>query len=228
MTRARIIRTVLLLTFGFALAGVAAPAAAQPRPAGAQAAVSLLDAIDQGLVRAEFTGNGSASGAAMLLRITRTSQSDLTLAVPVGVLLLNGDAEEQDMVVRQLLGESSGGSGYRPLTLIELRDGDEHVFILEAYCLEAHLDNPSRGSGFTLAGLVGEGVVAVLVAVDRVPDADEEITAIQAAVWAITDNISRDELDEIGYGLEDDEAQLVAEILSAAGFDATTFRLFGG
>jgi hypothetical protein len=164
----------------------------------------------------------------MLLRVARTSPSDLTLIVPLGTLLLNGDAEQQDMVVRQLLGESRGGSSYRPLTLIELRDDDEHVFILEAYCLEAHLDNPARGSGFTPAGLAREDVIAVLEAVDRVPDADEEITVIQAAVWAITDDISRDELEEIGYGLDDDEADLAAEILIEAGFDATAFRLFGG
>jgi hypothetical protein len=228
MTRTRIIRAVLVAAISFALGATAAPAAAQQPASGAVDAVSLLDAIDQGLVRAEFTGNGSASGAAMLLRVARTSPSDLTLMVPLGLLLLNGDAEEQDMVVRQLLGESRGGSSYRPLTLIELRDDDEHVFILEAYCLEATLDNPARGSGFTPAGLAGEDVIAVLEAVDRVPDADEEITVIQAAVWAITDDISRDELDEIGYGLDDDEAELAAAILREAGFDATAFRLFGG
>jgi len=228
MTRTRIIRAALVVIVSLALGAAVAPAAAQSPPDRVVDTVSLPDAIDQGLVRAEFTGNGSASGASILLRLARTAPTELTLAVPAGLLLLNADAEEQDMVVRRLLGESTSGSRYRETTLIELRDDDEHVFVLEAYCLEARLDNPSRGAGFTPAGLAHPDVIAVLEAVDRVRGADEEVTVIQATVWAITDNISRDELDEIGYGLNDREARLAAEILGAAGFDAAAFRLFGG
>jgi hypothetical protein len=132
------------------------------------------------------------------------------------------------MVVRRLLGVSTGGSRYQPATLIELRDDDEHAFMLEAYCLEAHRDNPSGGTGLTPAGFAHPDVVAVLQAVDRVPDAAGDIGVIQAAVWAVTDNISAGELEDIGYGLTDREAQLVADVLSAAGFDPTGFRLFGG
>jgi hypothetical protein len=225
-TRAVVVPLLSILAALVLLAG-AGPAAAQPRPPAADA-VSLPDAIDQGLVRAEFSGTGSASGASLLLRVARTSPDDLAITVPLGLLVLNADDAEQDMVVRQLLGASAGGSSYRPAAAIELRDDDEHVFILEAYCLEAHLDNPSRGVAFSANGFVHPDVIAVLEAVDRVPDADEEIEVIQAAVWAITDDISAGELDDIDYSLNERETQLVADILRAAGFDPARFRLFGG
>jgi hypothetical protein len=162
------------------------------------------------------------------LRIARTSSDDLTISVPTGLLLLNEDDEEQDMVVRRLLGISLGGSRYQESTVIDLHDDDEHVFMLEAYCLEAHRDNPTRGTGLTPAGFAHPDVVAVLQAVDQVRDAGDEIGVIQAAVWVITDNVSSEELDDIGYGLSDHEAGLVADVLRSAGFDPAGFRLFGG
>ena len=226
MTRTRIIRAALVAVLTVALGVAAGPVAA--RQASAADAVSLPDAIDGGLVRAEFTATGSASGASVLLRLARTSPEHLTVAVPTGLLLLNTDAEEQDMVVRRLLGESTGGTRYQPATLIELPDDGERIFILEAYCLEAHLDNPSRGVGLTPAGLAHGDIIAVLEAVDRVREAADDIGVIQAAVWVMTDNISGDELDEIGYGLDDREAQVVAAVLREAGFEPAAFRLFGG
>jgi hypothetical protein len=228
MIRTYTVRAFLIAAVAAALLVAGGPVAAQQSPPAATDAISLVDAIDGGLVRAEFTGTGSASGAAVLLRIARTSPDELTIFVPAGLLLVNADDDEQDMVVRRLLGTSIGGARYQPATLIELRDDDEHVYVLEAYCLEAHRDNPSRGTGLTPAGFAHPDVVAVLEAVDRVSDAVDDISVIQAAVWAITDNISADELNEIGYGLSDREAQLVADVLAAAGFDPAGFRLFGG
>jgi hypothetical protein len=223
MTRARAFPVVWLL-----LIGVGIVAAASARGVDAQAgAVSLPDAINQGLVRAEFLGEGGASGAVIRLRVTRAVAEDLAITVPRGLLLRNRNPEEQDMTVRGLLAERTNDRAV-PAEMVELRDDDPHTYVLEAYCLEAELENPSVDAVFVPEGFVEPDLVAVLDAVDQVPDAEDEIDVIQAAVWVLTDDITREKLAEIGYELSDAGVALVGELLRAAGLDPAAYRLFGG
>ena len=229
MTRLRIF-LIVLAALGSALTVLAGvdPTNAQQGPAGAgsETAIALPDAIADRLVEAEFRATGSASGAAVLLRLRRLVAEELTISVPTGMLLLNEDQEEQDMAVRKLLSEAGEGRRYRPATLIELRNDDEHIYIVEAYCLEAQLDNPTEGNLLTFDGFVGADLTAVLEAVDRVRGADDNILAIQAAVWSITDDLSRAELDRIGYRLSNRDVDVARTLIEVAGLDPTRFRLF--
>ena len=231
MTRLRI--------FLFAVAALRSALAAltEPRPTAAQegaprtarqAAIALPDAIADRLVEAEFRATGSASGAAVLLHIQRLVAEDLTISVPAGMLLLNEDQEEQDMVVRKLLGEAGDGRRYGPATLVELRDDDEHTYVLDAYCLEAHLANPSEDNLLTFDGFVGADLTAVLEAVDRVRGVDDDYLPIQAAVWALTDDISRSEMDQLGsdYRLSERDWEVARALIEAAGLDPRRYRLF--
>jgi Thioester domain len=217
-----------LLLAATAIVALLAIDARRPPPSAAQPAmVALHEAIEKGMVDAEFIGTGSASGASIRLRLTRRTPEDVILTVPLGMRLLNADPTEQDMVVRRLLGESTGGSRYTPLTTIELRDDQQRTYVLEGYCLEAELDNPSNGAVFTYDGFVDAGIVAVLDAASRVRGADDAIVAVQAAVWVLTDDISAGELSDIGYGLSAREVDLVRSLIEAAGYDPAGFRLFG-
>ncbi|MGH2586209.1 MAG: hypothetical protein ACRDJE_14950, partial [Dehalococcoidia bacterium] len=204
MTRARAFSAVALLLMSIGMVAVASA-----RGVDAQAgAVSLPDAIDQGLVRAEFLGEGGASGAVIRLQVTRAATMDLTITVPRGLLLRNRNPEEQDMTVQGLLAERTGDRTV-PVAMIDLRDDDTHTYVLEAYCLEAELENPSVDAVFVPEGFVGPDLIAVLDAVDQVPDAEDEIDVIQAAVWVLTDDITREKLAEIGYELSDADVALV-------------------
>src|SRR5829696_1321663 len=158
-----IIALVLMLVAAsaFVLAGDAHVARAQ------DVTLTLSEAIEQGLVQAEFLGTGNASGAAVVLQMRRTVADPLMITVPAGTRLANAAPREQDMVVRRLLGESTGRRLFPPLTQIELRDDETYAFLLEAYCLEAHRDNPSDDAIFNYDGTADATVVAVLNAVDE-------------------------------------------------------------
>lgn len=204
---------------------------AGPREANARQAplaISLAEAIDQKLVEAIFISNGAASGSSVVLSIRRTEALDLSITVRPGMLLLNEFEEEQDMVVLRLLGETTGGTRYLARTTIELRDDASHEYLLDAYCIEAHLDNPSEDAIFTPDGYVAQSLVEVVEAAGRVRAAEGNFLAIQAAIWALTDDITAAELDEIGYRLSSADLAVARAILAEAGFDPASFRLFRG
>ncbi len=197
------------------------------RSARAQAGVSLLDALDQGLVEAQFEATGAASGHVVNVRLRRLTAEPLTLAVPPGLALLNENTGEQDLVVRILLGASAGGSRYNIAGAIVLIDDMAHVYALDGYCLEANNDNPSEGARLSPAGLANPEVVRVMLAANDLPGAGDEISAIQAALWAVTDDLTEEQLASIGYALSPDERTIARTILEQAGLDPARYRLFG-
>ena len=52
-----------------------------------------------------------------------------------------------------------------------------------------------------------------------------EIGIIQPAVWAITDNPTRDDLNQVGYGLSDQDLQSVRDLLKLAGLNPANYQL---
>ena len=64
---------------------------------------------------------------------------------------------------------------------------------------------------------------AILQAVDRMPGMDAEIAAIQAAIWAVTDNPTWAELAERGYSPDHER---VRSLLQEAGLDPICTALF--
>jgi hypothetical protein len=178
--------------------------------------MTLPQAMNERIVDGRLEGTGGASGSVMDLHIKRISPANLSLAVPTGLVVHNPSATEQDLVLRGLLG---------PPTVV-LVDDAWHVFNLEGYCLQADLDNPSEGSGLTLGEKADARVVAVLEAISQVQSAEGNTEAIQAAVWAVTDDISLPHLEELDYRLSDDDLLVARWLIKAAGLDPSTFSLF--
>jgi hypothetical protein len=173
-----------------------------------------------------FESTGAASGSAALLKVRRMVPEDLTITVETGLTLVSSEPQRQDVGVLRLLGATAGGRRYTPATTIVLQDDDEHTYLIEAYCLNAHKDNPRSGMAFTMGGPARGDVVAVLESAARNPDAEDEYLGIQAAVWALTDNVTRQEMDDIGYGLSESDLELARRIVEDAGIHPGQFRLF--
>lgn len=199
----------------------------RPAPATAQATLSLVDALNRGLVFARFESNGSASGAAIVLSVERLVEEELVLTVPVGMVLLNPETGGQDMAVRALLGRVWGpNGGYEEVDLITIPGDGVYVFMLEAYCIEAYDDNPRDGQALTFDGMASGDLLAVLLALDAVPAADDDIRAAQAAIWAVTDDVPQDYLDDVGYALSFASLNIARAVIVAAGLNPADYQLF--
>ena len=189
----------------------------------------LLEAIEGGLVEAEFRSSGGASGDVVDLLIRRLGDfGDVTLAltVPAGFMLSNPAGGEQDLIVVGLEGRMIGSSSYEPVSEIELPNDDQRTYLLEAYCAEAHDANPSEGSFLTPGEMVDPDMAAVLDALDEA-GATGSLYVIQAVIWALTDDVSTSYLESVGYGLDEEDLALAQDVIEAAGLDPADFRLFG-
>jgi hypothetical protein len=56
----------------------------------------------------------------------------------------------------------------------------------------------------------------------------ENIVLVQAVVWVVTDDVSVDDLESVGYGLEAGELEEARAVIAAAGLDPEAYRLFAG
>jgi hypothetical protein len=188
--------------------------------------LALPEALAAGIVEAEFRGTGSASGdiVTMAIRLVEVADEIVSLSVPPGMMLTNTAGGEQDLVIRGLTGLMTGESTYRSVTEITLHDIEWREYLLEAYCAEAHDDNPSA-EGLLMAGESDEDLAKVFAAIDEL--GVDDIKVIQAAVWAVTDDIRARDLDAVGYGLDEAGLSQAREIIAGAGLDPAQFRLFG-
>ena len=187
--------------------------------------LTLREAIDTGVVETEFTATGGASGDVIELAIRRLGDTVLELSVESGVLLTNPSGPEQDMVVAGLEGVLTGANTYQPTEVIRLDDDEWVDYLLEAYCAEAHDDNPSEGGVLTLGDTNADLAAVLDAAMDT--DAAGDLMVIQAVVWVVTDDVSVNDLQSVGYGLEEEQVALARQVIEAAGLDPASYRLFG-
>lgn len=91
-----------------------------------------------------------------------------------------------------------------------------------AFCVQLHSSNPTNGTSLTLSGQASSDLVSLMKAAAT---RNDSILVIQAAVWAITDNPTRDDLNQVGYQLSDQDLQSVRDLLRAAGLNSANYQL---
>lgn len=184
-----------------------------PTPAPPPGSVDLLTAEKQQLVTVSFQSTGGASGDVInitLKRLKAPADSDLIITLPPGLILANSDPSQQNMVL------------LRPTEMELAPQATDAQVGATAFCATLHKDNPTNGTGLTLSGQGSPDLVSLIKAeLSR----DDSILVIQAAVWAITDNATRDDLNQVGYGLSDQDLQSVRDLLRAAGLNPANYQL---
>ena len=183
--------------------------------------VSLPDAINQSSVEMRFEASGDASGDIVVLHVHRLVPAPVSIAVQP-VVLSSGDSAHQNLVLRRVKGEMVGSDSYIPQSSIQLSDGNWHDYLLEAYCINAHAANPQVNGQYALDGPPDSRLAAILSAADS---SYVQTDVLQAAIWAVTDNITQDQLGDIGYGLSSDQVASVRMLMVSAGLDPTRFAL---
>ncbi len=161
-----------------------------------------------------------------MIALTRTTDQRLEIDVPTGTVLASSNPAFQDMVVRKLKGatDSQTSASYSPSSKIVLNTDEQRWFLFEAYCLNFERDNPTYATSFSVQGTSSAEVTAVLKAADELSPSPS-IGAIQAAVWAISENISKATLLST-FSVDDDDIAQARSLLEAAGVDPTTRALF--
>jgi len=141
--------------------------------------IALEQAVKDGKVDAEIKGIGGSTGDAILIIVRRKVPEVLRLSVTSGTVFKSVSGRVQNMVGASIKGESLGENSYRPAKDIVLTDNDKHSYVVEAYCLDFHKDNPGPSDLFSIGSpderakkILQEGKVKSV-----------SIAAIQSALW---------------------------------------------
>jgi len=180
--------------------------------------LGLKEALDLGSIDGVFTGTGSSSGDSIILRAKGSMTVAICPELQPGMILANANGAAQNMVLRSVRGIPSG-SRFSPVSEIRFEPGVETEYLFEAYCLDFEKDNPSGSDRLSLRGRVPEPAQNVL-AVES-----PSINAIQLAMWAVTDDISR--LDALTkFAAQQSHISEAKRIVELAGLESAEYQLF--
>lgn len=188
---------------------------------------TLEEAEDEGLVYVEFYGTGASSGQSIIMGIERLCSYPVELTIPSGMVLKSYSASYQDMVVRRAYVVSMANEEV-DLTLapsIKLVDNEPQAVLLEAYCLDFEKDNPGEDATFSIGDSGNYEVKKVMGAVEKLDEDVADIASIQTAIWVVTDDLSREELEE-KFEVTQENIDNAEIILESAGIDPANKRMF--
>lgn len=171
---------------------------------------SLDQAARLGLVEYTVVGTGASSGDALLLRIRRTSNRTIVVVVDPGTLLGPSDRRFQRMVVSGVRGlvTDEQDDAYIETDTIRLDDGRPRVYVLEAYCMDFTLENPTPAVSFAPVGVDARAAVVM----DAARDSGLSIAATQVALWMDRGHVTREQI-ETKFDASDQEQDDAWELL---------------
>lgn len=161
---------------------------------------ALHDAAAKGLIEYEIHGTGSSSGSSLLVGIRRLVDTNIDIYVIPGSVMRPSSDSAQPMAVWGVRGAVVSKTSIQPVTSMYLPDNDVHIFILEAYCLDFHLDNPAAEVTFQPKAEVAGQPVSQAVDVRAAQLIYEgkrrglSISGIQAAIWADHNHVTKQEI----------------------------------
>ena len=192
---------------------------------------SLLKALEAELIEANITGvsviiGGVSSGDSIILHVKRLAEYVIEIEpLPTGTVL-EASGGAQKMVVLGLKGKFRHGElFYSPTDRILLWYFDIAKYLFSGYCVEFEKPNPDRDTLFSVGGMAREDVRKILHVLGELPENVTSVSAIQTAIFVLTDDISLEEL-ESRFKSGVDQIDNARTILEAAGIDTTSRRLF--
>ena len=185
------------------------PAAMDERAPAGTPRYSLAEAQAEGLVRAETVGRNASSGDALVIAVERLADRDIDVYIAPGTVFVPG-GDVQRMVAWGVVGVIvPPNTAMQPTTSMYLPTPDLHVFIVEAYCLDFKLENPTVNDVFQVqaepharaAQIIREGKNEGL-----------SINAIQSAIWIEEDHLTKHEI-QTKFDASDKEIEDAFEML---------------
>lgn len=214
--------TIILIVVCILFAGCTGNGTSGLNPASTSR-YTLSEAVDNGLIEAKITGSGASSGDSVNLELTRLTSDRMEITVPKGMVLIASD-ESQNMVVHRVSGIPEDSKWIIPVSEIVLDSSDPQTYILEAYCLDFHKNNPGSNTRFSIETTTDPEIQSILDALDNLSQDITTVEAIQTAIWISTDDLSKEELLD-KFPVDQKEIDNARIILEEAGID-TTSKLF--
>lgn len=177
---------------------------------------TLAEAMEGDSVNAVVRGTGYCAGDSLKLEIKSELEVGVDLEIEAGTVLINY-GKGQNMII----GETR---------TVRVKPKVELEITIEAYCLDLHRSNPSTSETFRIApgsGGYDEEVIRLMQSLKDVPLKYRSIKAIQIALWVITDNPTRSEVERV-FPVSEDIIEAAAWLLENIGIDPMEKKLFSG
>lgn len=210
----------------------------------AEGEVPIKDAIDSQAISVRFVSKGEASGHVADLLITNEGSSDITLDLAnsglEGMVLVNPDKYEQDEIITDTPGTSTGGSQYTPKDNVTVGPGKSVIVPVIGYCMNFDKDTPSQSIEFNLSSTSDKtnindisDVVETLESFEfpEGTGASSERDITQMAIWTAQPENKQTPLStysDRGYTLDDAEIDVVKDILTQSGKDTSGVQALSG
>lgn len=191
-----------------------------PASALCEDAIALHEAVAQGLISADVSSLGGATGDTLQVTVRKLARQPLRLKLDAGTVFNPNRANMQSMVGARIKGEFTGERRYRAFSEITLKDDNPHRLVVEAYCLDFHKDNPTAGSHFAMT--TPDTRMAKLL--QRAMEQYRSVGVIQAAVWTDRDKVSAVEL-KARYPVTDSEIDQALQLLNSSETDVSSKKV---
>ncbi|MCX5724546.1 MAG: hypothetical protein NTX84_08545 [Nitrospirae bacterium] len=171
---------------------------------------SLADAQAEGLIRVETVGRNASSGDALVIAVERLTDHDIDIYVAPGTIFLPSGGDVQRMVAWGVVGAIvSSDSAMQPTTSMYLPTPEPRVFIVEAYCLDFTLENPTVNDLFRVQTAPHARAAQIIHEGKRT---NMSIKTIQSAIWIEEDHLTKQEI-QTKFDASDQEIEDAFEML---------------
>jgi len=187
-----------------------APAPMTPEAPAGTPRYGLQAAADAGLIEYAVTGNGNSSGDALLLHVRRLSDAPVDVYVAPGTVFAPDNPDAQRMVAWGVIGMLDlDAENLTPASSIYLPTPDLRSYVVEAYCLDFALANPTFQDRLAVIAAPAERAAQVMYESKR---SGLSISAIQSAIWIDEDHLSKQEIQE-HFDASDEEIDQAFDLL---------------
>lgn len=205
---------------------VAAPIVVLAAGCGSTRKIDLESGVKEGKVEASFQCKGTY-GDIVVVALKLKSGERTEVAISPGTILKNNNPAQESLAIRKYRGrpQSVHTNKFDPnSTLLLTSSKGDDTGILECYSLNALAPPGGAASTYTVDGHVPDKLLRVIEAMQD----GETIMAKQGAVWAITDNLTHDQMRKLIHLYMESDFSQTRKILTRAKLDPMDFKLFEG
>ena len=186
--------------------------------------VALENALLAKQITASFKSRGTY-GDIVVATITSSTDQAIEVTITPGTLLTNTTRTGESLVLYRYKGKlaTATSANYQENAKLVLSSRNaEQIALLEAYSVNALGEPAQVNDTFAVSATASTDVQAIL----KVFTDNDSIQAKQVAIWAVTDNISTENLNTMQFTYKPGDLDMAKSILQRAKLDPTKYKVF--